>query len=87
MFVQFAIAAMLFSAIIGITVWFFNRKIVLAKTHDQTIVALERAISTATFQINNRNQNLNRYDFQRYNLEEALMVQPEIIILERDRNE
>lgn len=87
MSLQIAITLILLFSMIGIMVWFFSIKNGMGKAHRQTISALESAISTTRFQIKNRNQNLNRYDFQRYNLEDALVVQPEIIILERYRNE
>ena len=52
----------------------------MGKVHRQTISALESAISMNRFQMDNRNLKLNLYNFQKYNIQEALFVQPEIII-------
>ncbi|MDN3724377.1 hypothetical protein QRD02_08280 [Aequorivita sp. SDUM287046] len=82
MIFQIAITIVLSIAVIGLLVWFFNAKDTLSKTHNHYILTLENAISITRFQLNFRNENLNRYDFQKYNLEEALVVQPEIILME-----
>ena len=78
MFLQIAITLFFFIAIIGIFVWFFQRKGAISQIHNENVSALETAISTNKFQINIRNSNLNNYDFLKFNLNDALIVQPEI---------
>ena len=78
MFLQIAISAVLLSSIIGMTVWFFNAKNGMGKDHNQTMDALERAISNNRNQINFRSKHLNKYDLLQYNLHDALIVQHEI---------
>jgi hypothetical protein len=78
MFLQIAITLILLSSIIGLLVWFFTGKRALARVHNEEIAMLETAISTNRFQINFRNSNLNNYDFLKLNLNETLIVQPEI---------
>ncbi len=78
MFLQIAITVILFSSIIGLLVWFFQGKRAITQIHNEKISALEIAISTNSFQINFRNSNLNNYDFLKFNLNESLIIQPEI---------
>lgn len=78
MFLQIAITLVLLSSILGLLVWFFQGKKAISKMHNEKVSALETAISTNHFQINFRNSNLNNYDFLKLNLNEALIVQPEI---------
>ena len=78
MFLQIAITIIILSSIIGLLVWFFTGKRELARLHDEQISMLETAISTNHFQINFRNSNLNNYDFLKLNLNETLIIQPEI---------
>lgn len=80
MFPQTVIAIVLLLFIIGIALWFYNGRNEMERIHLQTISELERAICTHGNQISFRNSNLNSYDFQRYNLDEVLVVQPEIKI-------
>jgi hypothetical protein len=78
MFLQIAITIILLSSIIGLLVWFFQGRRAISQIHNEKVSALETAISTNRFQINFRNSNLNNYDFLKLNLNEALIVQPEI---------
>ncbi len=80
MFLQTVITIVLLLSIVGIAIWFYNRRNEIERIHRQTISELERAISTNGNQIRYRNSNLNGYDFQRYNLDEALVVQSDIEI-------
>ncbi len=80
MFLQIAIALVLLSSIIGLAVWFFNERKTINFVHNETILALERAMSNSCTQIEFRKNNLNNYDLLRYNLQEALVVQPQIEI-------
>lgn len=77
---QIVITLTLLLSIIGISIWFYHERNTMSKLHRQTISQLEEAIYTNNHQVSFRNLNLNRYDFQRYNLDEALQVQREIII-------
>lgn len=59
-------------------IWFFRVKNRMKTIHKQTISSLENAISNNHFQINKRNSNLNKYDFLKHNLDEALIMQRDI---------
>lgn len=80
MFLQIAITLVLLSSIIGLAVWFFNERKTMNFVHSKTISALESAIFNNGTQIDFRKNNLNNYDLLRYNLQEALVVQPQIEI-------
>jgi len=69
----FVIAAV----ILGIA-YFQHKKIQVL--HFQNIHALEKYISENRNELFIRNENLNRYDFLKYNLVEALVVQENIIL-------
>lgn len=77
---QLLITLVLLISIIGIVIRFYKVRNVLSKVHMHTISQLESAIYINNKQINFRNLNLNNYDFERYNLEESLQVQREILI-------
>ena len=77
------VVILLFLAIlVGIVVWYFTGKNELVRIHNQNILNLENAIFNNRRQLNFRNTSLNRYDFLKYNLDEALVVQREIWISE-----
>ena len=57
---------------------FFKTKKTMYRIHNQNILDLESNISKNRFQINFRNDSLNKYDFLKFNLNEALVVQFEI---------
>lgn len=78
MFVPIAIILVLLLSIVAIALWFYNEKYAMVRIHSQTISDLEASICTHRHQINLRNTNLNRYDFQQFNLDESLIVQREI---------
>jgi len=78
MYLQIAIALVLLISLIGLVVWFFNVNNSMGRLHKQNISILESAIYNNRNQINFRNSKLNRYDFLKYNLDEALVVQQEI---------
>lgn len=78
MYLQIAITLILLCSIVGLLAWYFMGKKALLHIHNQKISSLEQAISQNHFQINFRNSNLNNYDFLKFNLNEALVVQPEI---------
>lgn len=59
--------------------WFFrikNRKI--TRDFTEAALAMEISLQKHTKQIEVREQGLNRYDFMKYNLNEALIIQPKI---------
>lgn len=78
MCLQIVILLVLVLTLIGIVVWFFNTKKSIAHPHNQNIAMLESAIYKHRCQLNFRTFHLNKYDFVKYNLDEALVVQPEI---------
>lgn len=78
MFLQIAILLILISSISGLMVWFFKERKSIFQSHNQSISALETAISNNRYQINFRNANLQNYDFLKFNLNDALIIQPEI---------
>lgn len=78
MYLQIAITLFLLLSVMVLFLWFFKRKNTMFRIHNQNILDLEDSISRNRFQINFRNSSLNRYDFLKYNLNEALAVQLEI---------
>ncbi|SRX74679.1 hypothetical protein AEQU3_01659 [Aequorivita antarctica] len=78
MFLQLAFILILISSIIGLMVWFFKERWFIVHSHNQNLMALENAISSNRCQINFRNTNLKNYDFLKFNLGEALIIQKEI---------
>lgn len=78
MFLQLAFILILISSIIGLMVWFFKERNSILHIHKQNIFTLETAISSNRCQINFRNTNLKNYDFLKFNLGEALIIQKEI---------
>lgn len=78
MYLQIAIALILFISLVMLFLWFAKKKKALFLIHNQNIIDLENSISKNGFQINFRNSNLNKYDFLKYNLNEALVAQLEI---------
>ncbi len=77
---QIAISVLFLISIIGVGIWFYKGRQTLEHLHKQTIYQLEDAIERNRNQIGFRKSNLNLYDFQKYNLVEALIIQPEITI-------
>lgn len=80
MFSQIVILIVLLFSIIGIAIWFSNEKQAIGRIHSETISKLESAIRHNHSQISFRNSHLNHYDFLKYNLDEALVRQLEIVI-------
>ncbi|MCH2489406.1 MAG: hypothetical protein MK211_04585 [Flavobacteriales bacterium] len=52
----------------------------MLRQHRVRIRSLSNSVALERSQINFRENRLNRYDFLRYNLNEALVVQPEILV-------
>ncbi len=78
MYLQNAMALLLIISVTGLILWFFKTKKTMYRIHNQNILDLESNISKNRFQINFRNDSLNKYDFLKFNLNEALVVQFEI---------
>lgn len=74
------LSIVLILSIIGIALWFYNENNAIGRLHEQTISELERAIYKNRNQIRLRNSYLGRYNFLKYNLGEALVIQSEIVI-------
>lgn len=81
MTLQLIFTMVLFFSILGMLLWtyFENRK--LSNNHNENINSLEKEISFNNFQMNLRNISLKRYDFLRFNIDEALIIQKEIILM------
>ncbi|HLW31416.1 MAG TPA: hypothetical protein VKX40_04070 [Aequorivita sp.] len=80
MFSQIVILIVLLFSVFGIAIWFYNEKQATGRIHSETISKLESAIHHNHNQISFRNSHLNCYDFLKYNLDEALVRQLEIVI-------
>lgn len=65
------------SIILG-TIYFTNRR--KETLHFQKIASLEHSLQKHKREIAERDKNLNRYDFLKYNLTEALVIQEKIIL-------
>lgn len=78
MFLHIAILLILISSTSGLMVWFLKERKLISENHHQNISALETAISNNLYQIKYRNANLQNYDFLKFNLNDALIIQPEI---------
>lgn len=59
--------------------YFYMKNKKIRQNHSGIIVALKNAIRLHQSQIHFRSTNLQKYDFTKYNLSEALLLQPEII--------
>lgn len=68
---------MLFLAVIFLFI-VENKKMQLH--HKKTLIGMKKAITIQHGQMNFRNDNLQKYNFLKYNLKEALVVQKEIKI-------
>ncbi len=78
MSLQTIIILILLVSIIGSVIWFFNAKRTMNLSHNENISSLEGAIANNRDQIDFRKYHLNKYDLLKFNLQEALVVQPGI---------
>ncbi len=78
MFLAISILLILISSASGLMVWFLKERKSISQSHNESISELETAIFHNRYQINFRNANLNNYDFLKFNLNDALIIQPEI---------
>ncbi|WP_310991363.1 hypothetical protein [Aequorivita marina] len=75
MIFQIIILLGLLFSISGILFWYWSEKNKMKRFHYETVVALNQSISRNRNQIDFRILHLNRYDFLKYNLNEALVTQ------------
>lgn len=83
---QIVVILLFLSMLFGLVIRFRLKEKQLEQQHMEYILVLENAISLNQGQMGTRKKWLDRYDFLKYNLDESLVVQPEIKI-ERYRNE
>ena len=67
--------------LLGVLVFFYSEGEKLKKQHLQNKNSLIKQLAICSEQIVKRNNGLNRYDFLKYNLSEALIIQSELNIL------
>lgn len=77
-YLQISIAFFIIMSIAILIVWYSNSKNEMIFEHKQIISELETAIYNNHKQVNYRSSNLNRYNFLKYNLNEALITQSNI---------
>ena len=77
---QIIIILVLLFSISGLVIWFLNEKRTMNLLHNESISVLERAISHNRSQIDFRKYHLSNYDFLKYNLQDALIIQPKIFL-------
>lgn len=80
MIISQALVLIFLLLIVAIIMSFFYRENKKTRqNHSEIIVILKSAINLHQSQIHFRNAGLQKYDFTKYNLSEALILQPEII--------
>lgn len=78
MLVQLGILCVFACVAIVASYYFFRKKILLQNAHQSLVYGLETDIEWHQKQLLNRDENLNKYHFLRYNLSDALVEQPNI---------
>jgi hypothetical protein len=78
MYLQLCFTLVLLFLVSGLIIWFLNEKRIMSLVHTENISVLESAISKNLGQIDYRKHTINKYDLLRYNLQDALISQPEI---------
>lgn len=77
---QFTIILTIISISIGVWVYFFLKNKQIHQLHAQRILHLDEEYAVNKRQILIRENGLDSYGFLKYNLSEALIIQPEINI-------
>ena len=77
---QLLIILTVISISFGIWLYFFLKNRQIYKVHGQRVLNLSEEFAVNKHQIFTRKKGLNSYNFIKYNLSEALIVQPEINI-------
>jgi len=77
---QLVIVLTIISISIGMWLYFFLKNKQVNQLHDQRLLILGEEIATNKLQILIRKKGLDRYNFLKYNLTEALILQLEINI-------
>jgi hypothetical protein len=76
--VQSIIVALTISIAIGLLLYFFQKNKKIKTDHLTLLLELEKKVIRSATQIKDRNKGLDAYHFLKYNLSEALIIQPEI---------
>lgn len=80
MSLQLIISVILLIFICGLIIWFVIKTERLKTEHRKAISSLEGSIFNHNRQIAYRKLKLEHYDFLAYNLKDALIVQPNILL-------
>ena len=80
MSIQYIIILFLLFSIGGLLIWFLSIKKAMNLLHNENMAALKSDISQNRDQIEFRKNNLCKYDFLKYNLLDALIVQPNVFL-------
>lgn len=75
---QTIIIVLLIICLCGISCFFFIDKMKQKKIHKMKIAALSQEFTIHSDQIRFRRKNLDCYNFLKFNLNDALIIQPEI---------
>jgi len=76
--IQTIIIALNISIAIGLLLFFFQKGNKMKTDHLALLLEIEKKVKLSAAQIRDRNKGLDRYHFLKYNLSEALIIQPEI---------
>ncbi|MBZ0328357.1 MAG: hypothetical protein K8F54_12170 [Altibacter sp.] len=77
---QIIVVVLFIGLVTGLLFYFFQQNKKIAANHVQQQYALQAEIALHTSQVNFRSKSLDKYHFLMYNLEEALVVQPEVLV-------
>ena len=81
MTIEYLIIVLFTLVLLGVLVFFYSESEKLKKQHLQNKTGIIKQLAICSEQIVKRNNGLNRYDFLKYNLSEALIIQSELNIL------
>lgn len=80
MSLQYIIILFLLFSIGGLLIWFLSIKKSMNLHHHENMASLKNEISQNRDQIELRKNSLCKYDFLKYNLLDALIVQPNVFL-------